>query len=111
MWPRDVPRVRPNSAPRAYWLQCGAPSPTNAGTKTTPPESDTVAASASTSALVVIACRPSRSHCTTAPPTNTEPSRQKVVLPAFCQPTLVSNLFVDGTGSGPTFSSMKQPVP
>ena len=48
--PAVVPRVRPVIVPRAYWSQCGAPSPAKAGTRYTPPESGTLAASASTSA-------------------------------------------------------------
>ena len=50
MWPAVVPRVRPVMVPRAYWSQWGAPSPANAGTRYTPPQSGTLAASASTSA-------------------------------------------------------------
>ena len=41
-----LPRVRPKIAPRADESQCGAPRPTKAGTKITPPESGTLAASA-----------------------------------------------------------------
>ena len=50
---------------------------------------------ASTSADVLMMPSPSRSHCTTAPAMNTEPSRQYVVLPPICQPTVVSSLCFD----------------
>ncbi len=73
-WPAVVPRVRPVMVPRAYWSQCGAPSPANAGTRYTPPQSGTLAASASISADDRIRPSPSRSHWTTAPPMNTLPS-------------------------------------
>ena len=75
MWAAVLPRVRPVMVPRASGCQYGAPSPVKAGTIITPPESGTLCASASTSLLLLIACKPSRSHCTTAPPTNTLPSR------------------------------------
>ena len=75
MWPAVVPRVMPTIVPRAYWSQCGAPSPANAGTRYTPPLSGTVAASASTSSADAMIPSPSRSHCTTAPPMKTLPSR------------------------------------
>src|SRR5471030_3402912 len=45
MWARLLPRVSPTSAPRAYGSQCGAPRPTKAGTRNTPPLSGTLAAS------------------------------------------------------------------
>ena len=42
-----MPRVMPVIVPRASGSQCGVPSPTNAGTKCTPPVSGTLRASAS----------------------------------------------------------------
>ncbi len=65
----------------------------------------------STSAEALIAFKPSRSHCTAAPATNTEPSSAYVVTPPICQAIVVSKPFSDGTGLVPVFSSMKQPVP
>ena len=50
------------------------------GTIITPPESGTLWARDSTSLLLVMARRPSRSHCTTAPPTNTLPSHGELRL-------------------------------
>ena len=69
-----VPRVSPTIVPRAYGSQYGAPRPTNAGTKYTPPVSGTDSASRSVSAAFAISPRPSRSHCTAAPAMNTLPS-------------------------------------
>jgi len=67
---RDVAglRVSPqtNQQSAACGSQCGAPRPTNAGTKITPPASGTLAADASTSAEEPMSLRLSRSHCTTA---------------------------------------------
>ena len=70
-----VPRERPTMVPRACGSQYGDPSPESAGTKKTPPASGTLAASGPTSAEFAMIPRPSRSHCTAAPPTNTLPSR------------------------------------
>ena len=67
-------RVSPQITPRASGRQCGAKRPENAGTITQPPLSGTLAASASISAAVPIMPRLSRSHCTSAPATATEPS-------------------------------------
>ena len=61
--------------PRAPARQCGAPSPVSAGTKVTPPLSDTVRASASISLALWMMPSPSRSHCTAAPAMKAEPSR------------------------------------
>src|SRR5439155_876128 len=47
---RVVPRVRPTMVPRAFGSQYGAPSPTKAGTKYTPPVSGTWRARPSVSA-------------------------------------------------------------
>ena len=73
-WAAVVARVSPTRAPRAYGSQCGAPSPAKAGTRKTPSLSGTEAASASISSAERIKPRPSRSHCTTAPPLKTLPS-------------------------------------
>ncbi|OPZ05783.1 MAG: hypothetical protein BWZ09_00883 [Alphaproteobacteria bacterium ADurb.BinA305] len=69
-----LPRDRPSRVPRACGSQYGAPSPVKAGTSTTPPLSGTLAAKASTSDARFTSPRPSRNHCTTAPPMNTLPS-------------------------------------
>src|SRR5688572_4401299 len=73
-WARVVPRDKPRMAPRAYGSQWGLPRPVKAGTRHTPPASGTLAARASTSEDDLMIESPSRSHCTTAPPVNTEPS-------------------------------------
>src|SRR5581483_9363640 len=64
------------SRPPACGSHCGAPSPTNAGTKSTPLVSGTLAANASTSAEEPMSLRLSRSHCTTAPPIKMLPSHK-----------------------------------
>ncbi len=69
-----LPRVRPTMAPRASAFQYGAPRPVKAGTNITPPASGTLSARRCTSPLAWMACSPSRSHCTTAPPMKTLPS-------------------------------------
>ena len=74
MCARVVPRVSPTIRPRACGSQCGAPSPVRAGTKTTPPLSETVDATAWLSAAEPTIWMPSRSHCTAAPVTKIEPS-------------------------------------
>ena len=106
-----APRVRPRIAPRAYASQCGAPSPANAGTKQTPPLSGTLSASASTSCAEAMIFRPSRSHCTTAPPMNTEPSSAYSRRPSRSHATVVSRLLTEATAVVPVFISRKQPVP
>ena len=75
IWARPVPRVRPTSVPRAYMSQCGAPRPAKAGTRYTPPVSAIEAAIRSESAVRSRIFSSSRSHCSTAPPMNTLPSR------------------------------------
>ena len=69
-----VPRVMPIRVPRAYGSQYGAPRPANAGTKTRPPESGTLVASASTSDESRMMPMPSRIHCTAAPAMKALPS-------------------------------------
>ena len=74
MCARPVPRVSPTMAPRPYISQYGAPRPVNAGTTYTPPELSMDRAMPSVSAALLTSFISSRSHCTAAPATNTEPS-------------------------------------
>ena len=74
MWPARVPRSIPAMTPRASARQWGAPRPVSAGTKTTPPVSGTLRASASTSFADRMIPSPSRSHCTAAPAMKADPS-------------------------------------
>src|SRR5207253_1316999 len=111
MWAAVVPRVTPARMPRAYWSQCGAPSPANAGTRYTPCGSVTCEASASTSDDDLMIPRPSRSHCTTAPAMKMLPSSAYSVRFPIRHATVVSRLFLDAIGFVPVFMSMKQPVP
>ena len=104
--------VRPTTVPRAAASQCGANRPPNAGTKATPPLSSTELASVSTSALLPIRPRLSRSHCTALPATATLPSSAHVTPPsASCHAGVVSRPRVLATRSRPVFISRKQPVP
>ena len=90
-----------------------------AGTNTTPPASGTVCAIACTSALPLIARRPSRSHCTTAPAMNTLPSSANSgVAPPSAPPLgaswaaeVVISPFAEVWNTVPVCISMKQPVP
>src|SRR5256886_517769 len=111
MWAAVVPRVTPARMPRAYWSQCGAPSPANAGTRYTPCGSFTCEASASTSDDDLMIPRPPRSHCTTAPVMRMLPSGAYSVRFPIRHATVVSRLFLDAIGFVPVFMSMKQPVP
>ena len=77
---RVVPRVIPEMTPRASGRQCGAPSPTSAGTMVTPPESGTERASVSISGALAMMPSPSRSHCTSAPAMKALPSSAKAVV-------------------------------
>ena len=84
----------------------------SAGTNTTPPESGTERASASVSAAEVMICRPSRSHCTAAPVTNTAPSRAYSRRPSgCCQATVVSRPECEATISSPVLTRTNDPVP
>ncbi len=74
IWGSPAPRVSPMIRPRACGSQYGAPSPTKAGTRYTPPVSSTPRVSSSMASADAIARSPSRSHCTAAPAMNTEPS-------------------------------------
>jgi len=83
-----------------------------AGTKTTPPASGTLAARGCTSALAPIAPRPSRSHCTTAPPMKTLPSSAYCgPCPATCAALVAINPLADASIWPPLCISMKHPVP
>src|SRR6266480_3862857 len=97
--------------PRAYWSQCGAPSPANAGTRYTPPVYATCEARASTSDDDVMMPSPSRSHCTTAPAMKMLPSSAYSVRFPMRHATVVRRLFLDAIGLVPVFMSMKHPVP
>jgi hypothetical protein len=71
-----------------------------------------LAASFSTSTDFAMRPRPSRSHCTTAPPMKTEPSSAYSVRPSIRQAIVVSRLFLRGDGFGRRCAcSRKQPVP
>ena len=83
----------------------------NAGTNITPPESGTLSANACTSVLARMACRPSRSHCTTAPPMNTLPSMAYCGVVSVCAAAVVMSPACETRNSLPAFISMKQPVP
>ena len=107
-----VPRVSPRIAPRACGSQSGAPRPVSAGTTTTPALSGTLAASASMSSERSINPSSSRSHCTRAPATNTDPSStySGPLAPAPA-PIEVNIPVVEVMALRPLFASRKQPVP
>ena len=110
----SVERVRPTIKPRAKGSQCGVPSPARAGTITTPPASETLLASGSMSLDRSISPRPSRSHPTSAPATNTEPSRQydcNTGPDPSEHPGVASNPFASKTGFPPVDSRRNAPVP
>ena len=111
MWATVLPRVRPTMAPRASAFQYGAPRPVKAGTNITPPASGTLSASACTSPLARIACSPSRSHCTTAPPMKTLPSSANSCGPGGCAAAVVIRPLPLVRNCAPVCISMKQPVP
>eukprot|EP00982_Pelagococcus_subviridis_P011302 31075-Pelagococcus_subviridis.AAC.7 len=75
--------VKPTITPLASCFQRGANNPVNAGTKTTPAASSTLPASGSTSEVLRIIPRLSRSHCTPAPAIATDPSRAYKQLGAY----------------------------
>ncbi len=77
----------------------------------TPPASGTLSASACTSLLEGMARRPSRSHCTTAPPMNTLPSKAYCGGPGGCAAAVVISPFWLVWKRSPLCISMKQPVP
>ncbi len=106
-----LPRVRPTMAPRASACQYGAPRPVKAGTKITPPASGTLSARPCTSPLPLMACRPSRSHCTTAPPMKTLPSRAYCGVALGCAAAVVMRPLALVSKRSPLCISMKQPVP
>ena len=82
-----------------------------AGTNITPPLSGTLSASFCTSPLALIACRPSRSHCTTAPAMKTLPSSANSGVVLGCAALVVISPLVEVWNCGPVCISMKQPVP
>ncbi len=82
-----------------------------AGTNITPPELGTLSARRCTSPLPWIARRPSRSHCTTAPPMNTLPSSANSGVAPSCAALVVIRPLVELRNAVPVCISMKQPVP
>jgi hypothetical protein len=113
MWAPPLPRVMPRIAPRASGSQYGAPRPTNAGTTTTPPLSVTDAASPSTSLDSANRPRPSRSHWTAAPVTNTEPSSAWTIGASgpSRQRIVDSSPLPDRMTGSPVLTSRNAPVP
>ena len=107
---RLLPRVNPMSRPRAYMSQCGAPSPTKAGTRYTSPLSGTDSARNAVSAASEISPRPSRSHCTAAPVTNALPSSAYVVRPRVAIPRS-SAVLLGKPADSRRLARRKQPVP
>jgi chorismate mutase/prephenate dehydratase len=81
-------------------------------TLATPPASGTDAAKGPTSSLERMICKPSRSHCTVAPPINTLPSRAKAwAAPAICAARVVNNPCALVCAVAPVCISKKHPVP
>ena len=102
----------PTIVPRAYGSHHGEPSPVNAGTTYTPPESATDAASGPISAASRMTPRPSRSHCTAAPVMKIAPSIAYVTAPGASDHAIVVSRPSTGSGScGPTFVRTNDPVP
>ena len=101
----------PTIVPRAWGSQCGAPSPTKAGTKDRPPVSETSRASCSVSAAWRMIRRPSRNHWTAAPAMNTLPSSAYTGSPRAPQASVVSSPCFDMGRSVPVFKSRNAPVP
>src|SRR5438445_4829517 len=108
---RVVPRVSPTIVPRAFGSQCGAPSPTNAGTKYTPPVSGTSRASCSDSDAWVISLNPSRRHWIAAPAMKTQPSSAYTSSPRGPHAIVVSSPCRDSARRAPVFRSKNAPVP
>src|SRR5215213_3009661 len=107
-----LPRVIPTMVPRAYGSHHGDPSPVNAGTTYTPPESLTLSATDPASAALSITWMPSRSHWIAAPVTKIAPSSAYATVPsANCHAIVVSIPSLGGGQAGPTFRSTKLPVP
>ena len=96
---------------RAPPSQCGAPSPTNAGTKYTPPVSGVDMASASLSAAEVMKPIWSRSHFTAAPAMNTLPSTANCAEVSNDAARVASSRCWETGRTPPVCSSAKQPVP
>src|SRR5688572_32315839 len=108
---RPVPRVRPTIVPRALASQCGAPSPTSAGTKYTPPVFSTLRASGSVSAAASMIPRPSRSHCTAAPAMKIDASSAYAGRPVASQATVVRRPPPGAGRTCPALRSRNAPVP
>ena len=108
--PRDVPRCRPDSCPRACGAQYGAPSPASAGTKVTPPASGTVPPTASSSDGAPSTPMPV-SHRSAEPAVYTWPSRQYVTAPPSRQATEQDSPEPDRTAEDPVVTSRNAPVP
>src|SRR5919197_3146588 len=106
-----VPRVIPMMVPRAYGSQCGAPSPTRAGTKYTSPVFGTDSASGPTSDACSMIPNPSRSHCTAAPVTKIEPSNAYSTFPPGPDAMVVIRPDDDVETSRPVFINTNEPVP
>mmetsp|Transcript_11761 Transcript_11761/g.50391 ORF Transcript_11761/g.50391 Transcript_11761/m.50391 type:complete len:391 (-) Transcript_11761:347-1519(-) len=106
--------VSPTMTPRASARHLGANRPENAGTNTTLPASGTERALASISDAALMIPMLSRSHCTPAPATATEPSSAyagRAPAPRR-QHTVDRSPRFEGTGlPGPVLSSAKHPVP
>jgi hypothetical protein len=82
-----------------------------AGTKITPPLSGTLSARLCTAVLASMACRPSRSHCTTAPPMKTLPSSAYWGFEPVCAARVLISPLPLARQWSPVCISMKQPVP
>mmetsp|Transcript_544 Transcript_544/g.1208 ORF Transcript_544/g.1208 Transcript_544/m.1208 type:complete len:347 (+) Transcript_544:148-1188(+) len=105
--------VIPTMHPRASVRQCGAKSPLKAGTKHTPAESGTLAASPSISFADLMIPRLSLSHDTAAPAMATLPSSAYwggASLPSW-NAIVERSPWLDGTSWDPVLRSMKHPVP
>jgi hypothetical protein len=63
------------------------------------------------SALRAMSPRPSRSHCTTAPPMNTLPSSAYSLTPSMREATVVNKPWPERATCVPVCMRMKQPVP
>src|ERR1700722_5396590 len=108
---RSVPAVMPVKMPRAAESQCGAPNPTNAGTKYAPPVSGTDAAIDSDSAAVEMICILSRNHCTAAPAMNTLPSTANCAEPSVDAARVERRRFFETGRALPECINAKHPVP
>src|SRR6188472_1660441 len=109
---RVVPRVSPEISPRASGRHCGEPSPVSAGTKVTPSVDSTLVARRSLSDADSITPRPSRSHCSAAPPTSTAPSAAYCgAPPGGTAAAVVSSPSAEAPASSPRATRTNVPVP